>query len=228
VAAVNSGFRFTQDFLCRAGLAALLVGLTHLGDWYALKAVTTEAVLRASAWIGLDESRISFDTLRIGRTPVHFVISCTFVDVFAGAIPLLWNRRRSIAFNLSCLAAAGAGLFVFNVVRLEAGHALYLLGWPWVLTDGVLGGVAYFSVWMVIWSLRTWHLVEPAGSARGRFRLVLVGTVSVLQYLRFPRPPFASVVVLRNMRSNDCRSHSVVAAPMPRRPSVSCISLRSG
>jgi hypothetical protein len=166
VAALNSQFRLTQDFLCRAGLTVLLVVLTHQGDWNGLKAVTTEAVLRASAMFGLDESRISFDTLRVGRTPVHFVISCTFVDVFAGAIPLLWNRARSIARNLSCTVAAGAGLFVFNVLRLQAGHALYLRGLPWVLADGILGGFAYFLVWMVVWRLRTWRLVGPLGDTR--------------------------------------------------------------
>ena len=162
------GLRFTADLLWRAGLAAALVVLTYQGDWNALKAVTTEAVLRVSALLGLDEARISFDTVRIGHTPVRFVISCTFADVYAGAIPLLWNRSRSVAFNAAAMLAAGAALFVFNVLRLVAGHALFLRGWPWVVTDGVLGGVAYFCVWLVVWHRRSWRILGRARSRAAR------------------------------------------------------------
>jgi hypothetical protein len=101
---------------------------------------------------------VSSDTISGTGTLFHFVTACTFVDVFAGSIPLLWNYRKSIASNFARLMLAATAMFCFNLARLEVGQILYAHGAPWTLADDVLGGVTYFAVWLAIWRLRSWQI----------------------------------------------------------------------
>lgn len=153
---------FTSEFLVRACLVALLVVISHELRWEWLRLLTSEAVLRLSALLGMDTARLSFDTIRAHETPVRFVVSCTFVDVFLGSLPLVWDLRRSLLRNCSRLVVAGTILFTFNVLRLEIAQVLYAHRVSWKVADGVLGGIAYFLVWLVIWQLRTWRFLEPS------------------------------------------------------------------
>jgi hypothetical protein len=77
-----------------------------------------------------------------------------------GSIPLLWNLENSVLRNILRLLAAAPLLFAFNVVRLELGHVLYYWGAPWTAADQVLGGLAYFAVWLSIWRLRSWKTLR--------------------------------------------------------------------
>jgi exosortase/archaeosortase len=109
-------------------------------------------------------SRVSFDTILLGGQAFQFVIACTFVDVFMGSIPLLWDLKKSVLRNILWLIATAAVLFGFNVVRLEVAQVLYYRGVSWTMADEVRG-VAYFAVWLAIWRLRSWNvrtsLTEP-------------------------------------------------------------------
>src|SRR5260370_17454172 len=80
--------------------------------------LTSECVLRISASLGLAASRVSFDTILVGGQAFQFVIACTFVDVFMGSIPLLWDLKKSVLRNILGLIATATVLFGFNVVRL--------------------------------------------------------------------------------------------------------------
>ena len=142
--------------LLRFGLVAAFVSVAHCFRWKGLRFLTSEVILRISSNLGMDTSRVSFDTIRMHGALFCFVISCTFVDVFIGAVPLLWNLRIPVYENILRLLIAGMALFGFNIVRLELGHILYACGTPWVLADDVLGGVAYFLVWIAIWQRRGW------------------------------------------------------------------------
>lgn len=99
---------------------------------------------------------MSFDTIRVKHAKFNFVVACTFVDVFAGSLPLLWDLSEGLRRNLSKLFAAASLFFLLNIVRLEISQILYAHGLPWEVADQVLGGIAYFLVWLVIWSQRTW------------------------------------------------------------------------
>jgi len=136
----------------------VLVILTHPFEWRWLRLLTAEAILRISPALGLATERVAFDTVRVQEHFCRFAISCTFADVFMGAIPLVWDVKKSVFGNLSTLAVAAVGLFVFNVLRLELGVFLFAHGSPRILADDILGGVAYFAVWMVILSVfgRNW------------------------------------------------------------------------
>jgi hypothetical protein len=125
--------------------------------WEWLLLLTSECVLRISASLGMTTSRLSFDTILVGGQATQYVIACTFVDVFMGAIPLLWNLKNSLLQNVSLLIATAGALFAFNAVRLELVQVLCYQGVPWAVADEVLGGVAYFVVWLAIWRLRSWE-----------------------------------------------------------------------
>jgi hypothetical protein len=67
--------------------------------------------------------------------------------------------------NILWLIATATVLFGFNLVRLEVAQVLYYQGVSWTVADEVLGGAAYFAVWLAIWRLRSWKvwtsLAEP-------------------------------------------------------------------
>ncbi len=143
-----------REVACRALLAALFVSLVYQFPWGWLRFLTSEAVLRISAILGMTTERVSSDTIRIQGSSFRFVIACTFVDVFMGAIPLIWNLQKSVISNIFKIAGGAVCLFAFNILRLEIANVLYVRRVPWLLADEVLGGVAYFLVWLVVaqWS----------------------------------------------------------------------------
>ncbi len=150
--------RPTGEFCCRVGLVAIFVASAYQTSWEWLRLLTSECVLRTSASLGMTTSRLSFDTILVGGQATQYVIACTFVDVFMGVIPLLWNPKNSVLRNVSLLIATAGALFGFNVARLELAQVLYYQGVPWTVADEVLGGVAYFVVCLAIWRLRSWEL----------------------------------------------------------------------
>jgi len=144
------GLGLSREFLCRAGLVAVFVAACYQVSWQWLRFLTSECVLRISALLGMATERVSFDTIHVGNQAFQFVIACTFVDVFMGSIPLLWNLKKSVPRNIVWLIATAMVLFGFNVVRLEVAQVLYYRGVSWVFADEVLGGTAYFAVWLAI------------------------------------------------------------------------------
>lgn len=153
--------RLSPEFLCRAGLVAVFVAAAYQVSWEWLRFLTSECVLRLSALLGMAATRISFDTIQVGSQAFQFLIACSFVDVFMGSIPLLWDFKKSVSRNIVWLITAAMVLFGFNVVRLELAQILYYQGVSWMVADEVLGGLAYFAVWLVIWRLRSWKAWVP-------------------------------------------------------------------
>jgi len=145
------------EFCSRVGLVAIFVAGAYQTSWDWLRLLTSECVLQISALLGMTTSRLSFDTILVGQHTTQYVIPCTFVDVFLGAIPLLWNLKNSAVRNFSLIVLSAGALFAFNVVRLEFAQILRYQGVPWSVADEVLGGVAYFLVWLTIWRLRSWE-----------------------------------------------------------------------
>jgi hypothetical protein len=149
---------FGRGFLCRALLVVIFVSLTHQFEWRGLRYLTSEAVLCLSRSVGLSVERVSADTIFVQGNLFRFVTSCTFVDVVMGAIPLVWAFNRSTAKNLLTVLPLTVGFFAFNLIRLEISQLLYARGVSWSLADDVLGGIAYFAVWVFIvsWFKKYW------------------------------------------------------------------------
>jgi hypothetical protein len=182
---VNSGLSFRSSaatrlyslsagVVCRAVLMAIFVTLSHEFGWGWLRLLTSEAVLRISAALGMAAERASFDTIRVEGELFRFVISCTYADVFMGMIPFVWRLKKSVCENFLMHIALAVSLFGVNVLRLEVGQLLYACGTPWIVADKILGGFAYFGIWLFInWWLGLSRLIgclvapqEPSGRAR--------------------------------------------------------------
>lgn len=150
-----------RGILCRACLVAGFAALAHQFQWNWLRFVTSEAILRLSSSMGLSTIRISFDTIRVEGELFQFVTACTFVDVFLGSVPLIWKLGESVTRNMYWVIGAALVLFAFNVARLEVGQILYCRGaLSYVWADDVVGGIAYFVVFYVLWRQRRWeHLI---------------------------------------------------------------------
>jgi hypothetical protein len=146
----------SNEFLCRAGLSALLAIDAHLFRWEWLRFLTSEAILRSSAFLGMTTARVSFDTVAIQGELFQYFVSCTFADLFLGVLPFIWRGNFSPLRNLLRLALSAAAIFAFNLLRLELGQIAFRYGVPWILAHEIPSGFALFAVVFVIWQTRDW------------------------------------------------------------------------
>jgi hypothetical protein len=144
----------SSELLARFALVTVAVGICYCFHWRPLRFLTSEANLRLDLLAGIPLERLSYDTVSWKGVLYRYENACTFVDVWFGCIPLLWNLRRSIAQNLAFLAVVTLGLFTFNVFRLSVSDVLFAAGLSWELAHNVISGVAYFLVWIWIWEHR--------------------------------------------------------------------------
>lgn len=147
-----------SEFVLRAATVALFVAIAYQFEWEQVRFLTSEAVLRLSLLMGLPAERVSPNTIQVSGGMFEYTPSCAFIYVVAGAIPLLWDVRRPVYAEFLRIVAILPLLFALNLVHLECAQMLHSFGLPWTLTDGVLGGFAYFAVWLFVWRNRTWEL----------------------------------------------------------------------
>jgi hypothetical protein len=116
--------------------------------------------MRLDSLAGLHWQRLNFDTLTWHGIVYRYENACTFVDVFFGAVPLLWMTRKTLAWNLSMIAVLACGLFAFNVIRLSISDVIFATGIPWDIAHNVISGFAYFAVWVFIWRRHSWDITS--------------------------------------------------------------------
>jgi hypothetical protein len=148
--------RTSSQLVLRLVLSFLAVVACYRFDWLWLKDITATLNVRLDHLAGVPLQRLSLDTVRLGPKFFQYVIACTFADVWCAAIALVWDARQSVARNLEFLTGFTLGLFVLNVVRLSAADVLYAAGMSWSLAEGLIGGLAYFAVWLVILRRHAW------------------------------------------------------------------------
>lgn len=125
--------------------AMLAIGCHWLG-WIWLQSLTTRALVILSQAAGLGAAVVNSTTLEAHGLRFENTVACTLVSYFFAAAPALWDTAVSIQKNAIRLTAFFAGLFVFNVLRLEIGVASYAGGIPWWLGHECVGGVAQFLI----------------------------------------------------------------------------------
>jgi hypothetical protein len=147
-----------RSLLPRVVLVAVFVIICHLFEWRWLRLFTTDTLVSLSAVLGLPMRRLDWDLISIGAIRVQFVVSCSLVDAFLGAVPLLWRTSRSFLWNLLRLAVYVPGLFCLNIFRLEIGFVGIYFGMPWWLAHECVSGVTYFG--MFLWIVHDWRKFE--------------------------------------------------------------------
>jgi hypothetical protein len=103
-----------------------------------------------------EHSRGGRATVYLGGAHIQFVVACTMVDAFFGAIPLLWRTSIGLSRNFLRLFAAFAGVFFVNIVRLEAGFVALNSGVPWWLAHECVAGITYFCLLLFIVHEQPW------------------------------------------------------------------------
>jgi hypothetical protein len=169
--------RPTTEFVVRVALAAAAVVLCYQFRWDLLRFVVSELNLRLDALMGVTLQRMSADTVMWHGQLYRYVIACTFADVWCGAIPLIWDLRRlggppkqvllGWGHNFARILVFGVVLIAFDAFRLSVSDVLFAAGVPWDLAHGIVGGLAYFAVWVWIWNHRSWRAFnsEPEAGA---------------------------------------------------------------
>jgi hypothetical protein len=158
---VNALIGVSPGLILRASLVALFVIACHQLDWRGARFLTSECILQISLWLGIPIQRLSFDVIQFNGQQFQFGVSCAYIDVVCGSIPLIWNLAVSVWRNLLKLTLYCGCLFVFNVLRLELGYVLYAQGVPWVFAHEVIGGVALFLIFL-------WVIRQPRGEMAAR------------------------------------------------------------
>jgi hypothetical protein len=142
------------ELAVRFALVALAVLICYQFEWHWLRYLTSELNLRLDVLAGVHLQRLSHDTVMWGGKTYHYVNACTFADVLCGALPLLWNLRKTIAQNLMRFAIFCVVLIAFNVFRLSVSDVLFAQGLSWDLAHNVISGISYFLVWTYLWKKR--------------------------------------------------------------------------
>lgn len=132
--------------LFRVALVPLFVALCYLFDWGWLRSATTTALVEISKIVGVPMHQIDRDMVELGGVHVHFVVACTMVDAFFGAIPFMWRTSATLMGNGLRLIALFLGVMSLNVIRLEAGFVAMNAGVPWWLAHECVAGVTYFCL----------------------------------------------------------------------------------
>jgi hypothetical protein len=132
-----------------------LVGFC-LDEWSWLRVLTTATLVQLSALLGVPMYRTGVDVITVAGISARFVVACTMIDAFFGAIPLLWRTTVSWLENVARLTAVLGAVFVLNIVRLELGFIAMTKGAPWWLAHECVAGVAYFCLYLFIVHERAW------------------------------------------------------------------------
>jgi len=148
--------RAMRSLALRIALVPVFVALCYLLQWWWLRMATTTALLDLSGWLGVPMRRLGPDVVTLDGLAIQFIIPCTMVDAFFGAIPLLW-RRSAGWLNLPRLAVVFGGIFALNLIRLEVGFVALHRGVPWWLAHEVVAGFAYFAVFLLIAKSKAWQ-----------------------------------------------------------------------
>src|ERR1700690_2605241 len=138
----------------RVLLVPVFVAACYLFQWWWLRILTTVTLVDISAALGVPMYRTGVDVIAVAGIGARFVVACTMIDAFFGAIPLLWRTTISWPQNLLRLAAIFCGVFVLNITRLELGFIALTRGAPWWLAHEVVAGFAYFCLWVYIMRTR--------------------------------------------------------------------------
>lgn len=144
-----------RSLALRIALVPVFVVLCYLFQWWWLRSATTTILVQVSAWLGVPMLRVAPDVVSLDGLLIQFIVPCTMVDAFFGAIPLLWRRSETWR-NLPRLGAIFAGVTLLNLFRLELGFFAIQHGWPWWLAHEVVAGFAYFAVFLLIVRTEAW------------------------------------------------------------------------
>ena len=145
------------EFLLRAGLVPVTVGICYLFPWDGLRSLTTLLSVEMTGWAYPEWVRIGSDRAAFHGVVLHYTIACTLVDAWAGAIPLVWKTKSSPARNLGYLAALALLVFAVNTIRQASVNLLFGAGLPLKPVHDVLAASAYLLVWVEILRRGAWR-----------------------------------------------------------------------
>jgi hypothetical protein len=128
-------------------------------DW--LRVGTTEVLVWLGAVMDAPMHRLGSDMVQLDGFRIQFIVPCTMVDAFFGAIPFLWSWSAEWHRNILRMVMVFLGVFALNVGRLELGFVGLHHGVPWWLAHEVVAGVAYFCLFLFIVREYGFHSNRP-------------------------------------------------------------------
>lgn len=145
-----------RPLIWRLCLVPIAVLICYQFDWWFLRLATIEAMAATSAVLNWPLRNIGGDLLDMNGVITRFTVGCTLVDYYAGALPLLWDRSRSIVNNLARFVALFILFFAFNIARQDLTILLRAHGLPWWLAHEVPASVTDFTIVVLVIRHRAW------------------------------------------------------------------------
>ena len=146
-----------KEFVLRAGLVPVAVGICYLFPWDGLRSLTTLLSVGTTQWAFPEFVRVGSDRAAFHGIVFQYTLACTLVDAWFGAIPLVWKLRSSPARNLGYLAALAMFVFAMNTIRQAGVNLLYGAGLPLMPVHDVLAASAYLLLWIEILRRGAWR-----------------------------------------------------------------------
>ncbi|MGB7768239.1 MAG: hypothetical protein WBN22_05220 [Verrucomicrobiia bacterium] len=150
ITAFAEKWHLPPSLVYRLPMVVVAVLVCYCFEWGGLRHLTSEICLRFAEWRGLSVNRLGPYVICCNGSVFRFDVACTYADVFCGAIPLIWIWRLGMVRNLTRLAGFVAALFGFNIFHLCLTDLIFSAGAPWFVADQVIGGMAYFAVWVYL------------------------------------------------------------------------------
>ena len=166
--AIPCKLRVNSSLAWRVLWVVVLVALCHLGNWWWLRTATTDALMRASLALGIPMHRVASDLIEVAGIQARIVVSCTLIDAFLGAVPLLYRTSLSLLSNLCRMTLLFVALFSFNIFRLTIGFAALTRGLPWWLSHECISGITYFFLFLFIVHQHAWRAAPSPERLLGR------------------------------------------------------------
>lgn len=151
----------SPSLVLRLGLCAIAVLVCYQFQWEWLRGLTCDLNLRLDAIFGVHLQKIAFDTVMYRGALYRYVVACTMVDAFCGALPLIWDLRRSWRSNALLVVVFAVSLLTFNVIRLSFSDVLFAWGLSWNWAHNVVSGISYFLLWEWILTRKTLSFAPP-------------------------------------------------------------------
>jgi hypothetical protein len=149
--------RSRKCFLLRLFLVPVAVCTCYLFGWHWLRGLTTDLTVRLTVLAGFQWIRVGPDSAMFRGQVFRFVIACTLVDAWCGAIPLIWKIRATILSNCVYMGALAVLMFAVNISRLTLVNVLFSAGVPWHVVHDSFSAATYLLVWAAILRRRAWR-----------------------------------------------------------------------
>jgi len=153
-----------REFVVRAAISLAAVALVHVCSWQELRSLVTRIVVDVSRLLGLEVARGGDTEFLSGATRIRVELRCTLIQAYALMAPLLWDRYRTLGWNLRLQLTVAVTLIAAACFRIVVSVAVFSAGIDWTIGHSVVCATMEFCAFLFVFARQPWD--RDAGRAR--------------------------------------------------------------